>query len=123
MNDLEEIKDTLWLYTTFEKHPFQAEEAYANLKDFGDQVIDGLIWGLQQDDMGLKLLVLELLQEFYTDAQRVLPAVRALIADEEQSLVRVTAINTTGILGDTSDEFIYLLMPRLDSEDAFERIF
>lgn len=123
MNELEEIKDTLWLYTTFENHPFQVDEAFENLKDFGDQVIDGLIWGLQQDDLNLKLLVLELLQEFYTDAKKVLPAVRALISDDEPSLVRVTAINSAGILGDSSDEFVHLLMPRLASEDAFERIF
>jgi len=123
MTELEEIKDILWLYTTYENHPTQAEEAFANLKDFGDQVIDGLIWGLQQGDINLKLLVLELLQYYYTDAKRALPAVRALISDYELRLVRVTAINTAGILGDTSDELIPLLEPRLDSEDAFERIF
>lgn len=123
MTELEEIKDILWLYTTFENHPTQVDEAYANLKDYGEIVIDGLIWGLQQGDIDLKLLVLELLQYFYTDAKRALPAVRALISDLELRLVRVTAINTAGILGDTSDEFIHLLTPRIDSEDAFERIF
>lgn len=47
MDELDEIKDTLWLYTTFENHPTQVDEAFANLKDFGDQVINGLTWGFK----------------------------------------------------------------------------
>ncbi len=123
MPDIAEIKDTLWLYSTHENHPFQVEEAYANLKDFGEAVVDGLVWGLQQDDIDLKLLVLVLLQEHYADAKRALPAVRALISDDEDRLVRITSINTLHIMQDTSEELIPLLTPRLDSEDAFERIF
>lgn len=67
-------------------------------------MIEALIWGLQQDDIDLKLLVLQLLQEFYADAKRALPAVRALISDNEDRLVRVTAINTLNVMQDTSEE-------------------
>lgn len=123
MTKLEDIKDTLWLYSTHENHPWTVNEAYAALKDFGEAVVDGLIWGLQQGDLNLKLLVLQLLQGFYTDAAQALPAVRALISDDEDRLVRVTSINTLHIMGDKSDELIPLLMPRLESQDAFERIF
>jgi hypothetical protein len=123
MTTLEEIKNTLWLYSTHENHPTQVDEAYAALKDFGEAVVDGLIWGLQQDDIDLKLLVLVLLQEFYADASAAIPAVRVLISDDEDRLVRVTAINTVHIMGDNSEELIPLLTPRLDSEDDFERIF
>ena len=122
MTTLEEIKDTLWLYSTHEQHPFQADETYANLKDFGDSVFDGLIWGLQQPDMTLKLSVLQLLLGFYSDAKLVLPAVRGLISDDEDRLVRVTAINTLHVMGDTSEELIPMLTHRLKSEDDFERI-
>lgn len=123
MTTLEEIKDTLWLYSTHEQHPWTVDEAYANLKDFGEAVVDGLIWGVQEDDIDLKLLVLVLLQEFYADAKRVLPAVRALISDDEDRLVRVTAINTVHVMGDNHPDFALLLTPRLDSADAFERMF
>ncbi len=123
MPDIDEIKDTLWLYSTHENHPWTVDEAHAALKDFGEAVVDGLVWGLQQDDIDLKLLVLVLLQEFYIDAKRVLPAVRALISDDEDRLVRITSINTANVMGDTSEELIPLLKPRLDSEDDFERIF
>lgn len=123
MTNLEDIKDTLWLYSTHENHPWTVNEAYAALKDFGEAVVDSLIWGLQQDDIDLKLLVLQLLQGFYPDAAQALPAVRALISDEEDRLVRVTSINTLHIMGDKSEDLIPLLTPRLESQDAFERIF
>jgi putative acetyltransferase len=123
MMTLDEIKGTLWLYATHVQHPWQTHEAYANLKDGGKLVIDGLIWGLQQGGVDMKVLVLSLLQQFFADAKRVLPAVRALISDAEHRLVRVTAINTAHVMGDTSDDLIPLLTPRLASEDDFERIF
>ncbi len=122
MANLDEIKDTLWLYATHQQHPTQVDEAHAALKGFGDLVIDGLIWALQQDDIDLKLLALQLLQEHFADAERALPAVRVLISDDEDRLVRVTAINTLNVMNDTSDDLIPLLSPRLESEDAFERL-
>ena len=64
-----------------------------------------------------------MLQRFYADAKRALPAVRALISDDEDRLIRCTAINTAGIMGDTHEELIPLLTPRLESEDDFERLF
>ena len=54
------------------------DEAYANLKDGGDLVVDVLITGLQQSDVNLKRLVLQLLREFYADAARALPIVYTL---------------------------------------------
>ncbi|MCA9232996.1 MAG: HEAT repeat domain-containing protein [Planctomycetales bacterium] len=123
MTNLDEIKDTLRLYATHKQHPTQLDEAYAALADGGDLVIDGLIWVLQQDDIDLKLLALQLLQEHHADAQRALPAVRNLISDDEDRLVRVTTINTAHVMGDKSDDLIPLLSPRLDSEDDFERLF
>lgn len=122
MTSLDKIKDTLWLYATHQQHPSQVDEAHAALNGFGGQVINGLVWALQQDDIDLKLLALTLLQEFYADAERALPAVRALISDDEDRLVRVTAINTAHLMGDTSDDLIPLLSQRLESEDAFERL-
>jgi hypothetical protein len=84
------------MYSTHERHPFQEDEAFANLESFGDLVIDGLIWALQQDDIDLKLTVLVLIQEHYSDSdvRRVTPSVRALISDDEDRLVRVTATDT-----------------------------
>lgn len=123
MTTFDEIKDTLRLYATDQQHPAQMDEAHAALKVFGEKNIDGLIWALQQDDIDLKLLALQLLQEFYADTQRALPAVRALISSDEDRLVRVTAINTVHVLGDTSDDLIPLLKPRLESDDDFERLF
>jgi hypothetical protein len=122
MTNLDEIKDTLRLYATHAQHPTQVDEANAALNGFGEQIIDGLIWALQQDDIDLKLLALQLLQEFYTDAERALPAVRVLISDDEDRLVRMTAINTANVMGDTSDDLILLLSPLLASEDDFERL-
>ena len=122
MANLVEIKDTLRLYATHQQHPTQVDEAHAALNGFGDQIINGLIWALQQDDIDLKLLALQLLQEHYADAERALPAVRALISDDEDRLVRVTAINTVGIMQDNSGDLISLLTPRLVSDDDFERL-
>lgn len=98
MTELDEIKDVLWMYSTHERHPFQEDEAFASLKSIGDLVVDGLIWGLQQDDIDLKLTVLVLLQEHYANTKRAMPAVRALISGMEDRLVRVTAINTLQIM-------------------------
>ena len=123
MNSLDEIKDILWLYSTHERQPFQADEAFANLNGFGALVIDGLIWGLQQDDSGLKLTVLQLLQEHFADAKRALAAVRSLISDEEDRLVRVTAINTLHVMRDTSNDILPLLKQKLESRDDLERLF
>lgn len=122
MPTLDEIKDTLRLYATHQQHPTQVDEAHAALVGFGDLVIDGLIWGLQQADIDMKLLALQLLQEHFADAERAFPAVRALISDDEDRLVRVTAINTLYVMGDVSDDLIPLLTPRLESGDDFERI-
>lgn len=122
MTTLDEIKDTLWLYATHQQHPSQVDEAHAALRGFGEAVIDGLIWAFQQDDIDLKLLAMQLLQEHYADVERALPAVRALISDDEDRLVRVTAINTANVMGDTSENLIPLLTPRLESDDDFERL-
>jgi hypothetical protein len=122
MTTFEEIKDTLWLYTTNENHDRTLDEAYAALKVDGDLAVDGLIWALRQEDVGMKLLALQLLQHFYTCAQRAIPAIRSCIADDEHRLVQIMAINTIHHLGDTSDELVSLLTPKLESEDAFERI-
>lgn len=122
MTTIDEIKDTLLLYSTHQQHPTQVDEARAALANGGDLVIDGLIWAIQQADIDLKLLALQLLQEHFADAERALPAVRALISDSEDRLVRVTAINTLYVLGDRGDDLISLLTPRLESEDAFERL-
>lgn len=122
MTTLDEIKDTLWMYSTRQQHPTQVDEAHAALADGGDLVIDGLIWALQQADIDLKLLALQLLQEHFTDAGRALPAVRALISDDEDRLVRVTAINTLYVMDDAGDDLIPLLSPRIASDDDFERL-
>jgi len=122
MTTFDEIKDTLRLYATHQQHPTQVDEAHAALKDFGEVVVNGVIWALQQPDIDMKLLALQLLQEHYADAERALPAVRALISDHEDRLVRMTAINTANVMGDVSDNLIPLLTPRLESEDAFERL-
>jgi hypothetical protein len=122
MTTIEEIKDTLLLYATHQRHPTQLDEAHAALKGFGDLVIDGLIWALQQHDIDLKLLALQLLQEHYADAERALPAVRALISDDEDRLVRMTAMNTLHVMGDKSEDLISLLTPRLESKDHFESL-
>ncbi len=116
-----EIKDTLRLYATHQQHPTQVDEAHASLNGFGDLVIDGLIWALRQD-IDLKLIALQLLQEHFAGAGRALPAVRALISNDEDRLVRVTAINTVQVMGDTSGDLIPLLTPRLKSDDDFERL-
>lgn len=123
MTTLDEIKDTLLLFATHQQHPSQVNEAYAALVGFGKHLIAGLIWALQQEVIDLKLLALQLLQEHYADAERALPAVRALISDDEDRLVRVTAINTLYVIGDRSDDLMSLLTPRLESEDDFERLF
>lgn len=122
MTSLDEIKDTLRLFATHQQYPTQVDETHAALKSFGNLVIDGLIWALQETDINLKLLALQLLQEHFTDAGRALPALRALISDHEDRLVRITSINTVGIMQDTSDDLIPLLIPRLESDDDFERI-
>ncbi len=121
MANVDEIKDTLWLYATDQQHPTQVDEAHAALVGFGKHLIDGLIWALQEG-INLKLLALQLLQGHYADAERALPAVRALISDHEDRLVRVTATNTANVMGDTSDDLILLLSPLLASEDDFERL-
>lgn len=122
MPDIEELKDILWLYSTHENHPWSVDEAHAALQDSGDLVVDALIWGLRQTDIDMKLLILQLLQQHYTDANRALPAIRACIHDENR-LVRVTAINTLHVMGDSNSELISLLTPKLDSSDELERLF
>lgn len=122
MTRLDDIKDTLWLFATHQQHPSQVDEAYAALNGFGDLVIDGLIWALQQADIDLKLLALQLLQERHPNAERALPVVRALVANDEDRLVRVTAINTLYVMGDRSDGLTTLLLPRLESDDDFESL-
>jgi hypothetical protein len=112
MTTFEEIKDTLWLYTTNENHERTLDEAYAALKVDGDLVVDGLIWALRQEDVALKLLALQLLQHFYTYAQRAIPAIRSCIADDEHRLVQIMAINTIHHMGDTSDELVSLLITK-----------
>ncbi len=121
MSNLEEIKDVLRMYSTHEQHPSQVDEAHEALGD-DDLVLDALIWALQQNDIDLKLLALQLLQEHFADAKPAMPAVRLLISDNVDRLVRITAINTLHLMGDISDDLVPLLTPRLRSDDAFERI-
>lgn len=122
MSNLEEIKDVLWMYSTHEQHPSQVDEAHAALGD-DDLVVDALVWALQKNDIDLKLLALQLLQEHFADAKRAMTAVRSLISGNVDRLVRITAINTLHLMGDISDDLVPLLTPRLASDDAFERIF
>jgi hypothetical protein len=121
MSKFAEVTNQLWLHTTFENDPCTVDRAFAAIRDNGEFAIDGLIWALHQDDVNLKLLALQLFQEHYADATRALPAVRFCIRGEDR-LVRVTAINTCGVMNDTSEELIPLLTHKLESEDDFERI-
>lgn len=122
MTTIEEITNMRRLCTTHEQHPSQVDQAYAAIKGYGDQLINGLKLLLQQEDVDLKLLALQLLQEFYTVAERALPAGRALFSNNEDRLVRVTAINTLHVLGDRSSDLIPLLLPQLESDDDFLRL-
>ena len=122
MSNLEEIKVVLWMYSTHEQHPSQVDEAHAALGN-DDLIVDALVWALQKNDIDLKLLALQLLQEHFADAKRAMTAVRSLISDNVDRLVRITAINTLHLMGDTSDDLVPLLTPRLASEDEFERVF
>jgi HEAT repeat protein len=122
MSHFDDLKDVLLLYSTHENHPTQVDEAYAILRESGESAIDVLIWGLQQGDTDLAILVMELLQQFYSGAQQALPAVRRLIRDDQERLVRVTAICTANELGDCSEEFCSLIADRLESVDRFEQL-
>lgn len=122
MSKTEELKDLLCRYSTHKNYPAQVEEAYSVLRDRGEAVLDVLIWGLQQGDTDLELLVMQLLQHYYTDATKALPALRSLIRDDEERLVRVTAIHTANELGDSSEELSALLEGRVESMDPFEQL-
>jgi hypothetical protein len=122
MSDFDDLKDVLWLYSTHENHPTQVDEAYAILREGGKSAIDALIWGLRLGNTDLAILVMELLQQYYTDAKQALPTVRCLIRDDQERLVRVTAISTANELGDCSDELSFLLEQRLESMDRFEQL-
>jgi len=121
MTTLDEIKDTLWLYATDETHSWTFNWAFAELRGYGDEVIDGLIWGLQQPDRNLNMLVLRLF-EFFPDASRAFSAIRACISDDTDRLVRLAAMSSLHDLGDVSEDLIQLLTPRIDSEDFVERV-
>ncbi len=122
MSHFDELKDVLLLYSTHENYPTQVDDVYAVLRESGESAIDVLIWGLEQGDADLAILVMELLQHFYSGAQQALPAVRRLIGDDQERLVRVTAICTANVLGDCSEEFSSLLEARLASLDRFEQL-
>ncbi|WP_437193311.1 GNAT family N-acetyltransferase [Planctomicrobium sp. SH527] len=121
MTTFDELKDTFWLYSTDETHNWTFNWAFAELRGYGDEVIDGLIWGLQQPDRNLNMLVLGLF-EFFPDASRAFPATRACISNDTDRLVRLTAMSTLHNLRDTSENLIRLLTSRLDSEDFVERV-
>lgn len=122
MRHLDELKEVLLIYSTHENHPTQVDEAYAILGESGERAIGALIWGLEQGDTDLAILVMELLQQFYSGAEQALPAVRRLIRDDQERLVRVTAICTANALGDCSEEFSSLLEARLATLDRFEQL-
>lgn len=114
MTPLDEIKDTLWLYSTDETHNWTFNWAFAELREYGDAVIDGLTWGLQQPNRNLNTLVLSLF-EFFPDASKAFPVIRACISDETDRLVRLTAMSMLHNLRDVSEDLIQRLPPRLDS--------
>jgi len=118
---LEDVIEALCQHATDEDDPWTVDRAFADIKDAGELAIDALIWALQQPDVNVKLLALQLLQEFYTEGNRACPVVRVCILDENR-LVRLTAINTARILGDCSPELVPHLNPMLTSTDDLERI-
>jgi hypothetical protein len=103
MSLLEEVLDQLWLHATFEEDPWTGYGPFAAIRDGGKVAIDGLAWAPREDDVNLKKLVLQLLHEHYARVKRVVPPMRRCIRAEDR-LVRATAINTCGVMSDTSKE-------------------
>jgi hypothetical protein len=98
------------------------EEGHSLLEKYSEHRNAALIWGLRQSDYDIKKLVLDLLREYYAAAERVLPCVRSLISDDEGLFIVALAIETVGVMGDTSDELIQLITPRLQSRFPRERV-
>jgi hypothetical protein len=121
MPELEDVIEALCLHATDEDDPWTVDRVFADIKDAGELAVDALIWALQQPDVNVKLLALQLLQEFYTGAKKACPVVRVCILDENR-LVRLTAINTARILDDCSPELVPLLNPLLTSTDDVEKV-
>jgi len=97
MSNLEEVIDQLWLHNTFEEDPWTVDRGFAAIRH-DRQAIEGLIWALGHEDLGLKLLALRLLREFGPEAKRALPAVVRCVTDRDR-LVRVTAKETMRLFG------------------------
>ena len=95
------IEDTF--VRKIEEDPWTGYGPFAAIRDGGKVAIDGLAWAPREDDVNLKRLVLQLLHEHYARVKRVVPARRRCIRAEDR-LVRATAINTCGVMSDTSKE-------------------
>jgi hypothetical protein len=121
MSELEEVIDTLWLYTTNETEPWTVDRAFQAIQSFGEVAIDGLIWGIEQDDLELQMLSLQLLRHYGTRALSALPALVSCI-ESEKRLVRLTAMESAGMLRASATSIIPLLLPLLVSEDEVERV-
>ncbi|MCH7689277.1 MAG: HEAT repeat domain-containing protein, partial [Planctomycetes bacterium] len=120
MNDLEEVIDTLWLYSTHEEDPWTVDRAFQAIQPFGDAALEGLVWAVQQDDFNLRLLGLRVLREYNDPAVVALHAVANCI-DSGNRIVRMTAIETAGLMRAGASSVVPWILPHLNSDDQLER--
>ena len=125
MNDLAEVIDTLWLYSTYEEDPWTVDRAFQAIQPFGDAALEGLMWAVQQDDLNLRLLGLRALRE-YAPAVVALPAVAlpavADCIDSGDRLVRLAAVETAGLMRVGALSVVPRILRLLNSEDELERV-
>ena len=120
MNDLEEVIDTLWLYSTNEEDPWTVDRAFQAIQPFGDTALEGLVWAVQQDDLNLWLLGLRVLREYNSQAVVALPAVANCI-DSGNRLVRMAAIETAGLMRAGALSVVPRILGHLNSDDQLEQ--
>ena len=85
INDLDEVIDTLWLFSTDDEDPWTVERVFQAIQPFGDAAIEGLVWAVQQDNFNLRLLGLRVLRECDPTAVVALPAVVAVPTNTDNS--------------------------------------
>jgi hypothetical protein len=121
MSEQEDVVDDLLLHATPEQDPWTVDRAYQAMQAFDEAAaIRGLTWAIQQNHVDLQLLGLQLLRRYRTDASAILPAIIECIGSADL-LVRLTAIETAGLMRSRAAEIVPLLMSLLESDDVVGR--
>jgi len=120
MHDRRKIIDTLRTFA-YRSDVERVDEAVQALQPFGNEAVVALADAVSDTDDDVRLIALEVLNEWDGDTTAALPAMISALGDPDR-IVRIAAVGPVGQHSEKAEDAVPLLMKWLDTDDEHSRL-